>query len=145
MGSAGSPAFVLVGFYPWSALGAVLHGLVLSLLLAPVVVLLVRPSLAAGLLLLVATPAVVSLAVYWLVAPGGFRSTRAKLVTGFALCSALVGAFCVGLAAYGVVLAEDAPTSPLTASVLGLVGLVALLVAAGASIDAVLTGAGTGR
>jgi len=143
MGSSGSPGVLLVGFYPWSALGSILHGLVLTIVVAPVVLLLARPSPAVGVLVLAATPVVVSLVVYRLVAPGGFRSPRAKLVTGFALCSALVGAFCVGLVLYGVVFSETAPTSPLTAAVLGLLGLIALLVAVGASLDAVLAGTGS--
>lgn len=130
---------VLATFAPWSAVGALGHGLVLTLVIVPTVLVVLQPPPAAGLLLAGGTFAGTTAVVYRLFAPGGVRPLRVKLMTGVAICSAFIGSACATGVAYTWLRQGDA-LSPLVSLALGFVGLLSLLFAAGASLDAIATG-----
>jgi len=136
--------FLLLTLRPWSALGSLLHGLVLSTAVVPLLLLVFRPPRLVGLVVLATVPVALALLVYVLVTPEGFASLRAKLETGFAVCAGVVGGFVAALMVVELLDGAGDPSSLLRLGGLGFVGFLALVVAVGASLDAVVTALGRG-
>lgn len=127
---------LLLTVAPWSALGAGIHATVFSVALLPPVVYVLRPGWGTALALVLATPAVLTVVLYRLLAPGGLRPSRAKLATGMAVAGLAVATFCAWLVWYWIRSTEG--SFSLLAGVLGVIGLAALVLAVGSSLEAVV-------